>query len=41
MSLEKLKDISLFEGKSLDEIFNVIYQQSLEEGRQDHYCILR
>ena len=31
MSLEKLKDISLFEGKSLDEIFNVIYQQSLEE----------
>lgn len=31
MSLEKLKDISLFEGKSLDEIFNVIYKQSLEE----------
>ena len=34
MSLEKLKDISLFEGKSLDEIFNVIYQQSLEEREE-------
>ena len=34
MSLDKLKDISLFEGKSLDEIFNVIFKQSLEE-RED------
>ena len=31
MSLEKLKEISLFEGKTLDEIFGVIYSQSLEE----------
>jgi len=34
MSLDKLKDISLFEGKSLDEIFNVIYKQSLEEREE-------
>ena len=34
MSLERLKDISLFEGKSLDEIFNVIYKQSLEEREE-------
>ena len=31
MSLEKLKEISLFEGKTLDEIFGVIYSQSIEE----------
>ena len=31
MSLDRLKEISLFEGKTLDEIFNVIYSQSLEE----------
>ena len=34
MSLDKLKDISLFEGKSLDEIFNVIFKQSLEEREE-------
>ena len=34
MSLEKLKDISLFEGKSLDEIFNVIFKQSIEEREE-------
>ena len=31
MSLDRLKEISLFEGKTLDEIFNVIYSQSIEE----------
>jgi hypothetical protein len=31
MSLENLKEISLFEGKTLDEIFGVIYSQSIEE----------
>ena len=31
MSLEKLKEISLFECKTLDEIFGVIYSQSIEE----------
>ena len=31
MSLDRLKEISLFEGKTLDEIFNVIYAQSIEE----------
>ena len=31
MSLENLKEISLFEGKTLDEIFRVIYSQSIEE----------
>ena len=34
MSLDRLKEISLFEGKSLDEIFNVIYKQSLEEREE-------
>jgi len=34
MSLEKLKEISLFEGKTLDEIFGVIYSQSLEEREE-------
>ena len=34
MSLEKLKEISLFEGKTLDEIFGVIYSQSLEERKE-------
>ena len=34
MSLEKLKEISLFEGKTLDEIFKVIYTQSLEEREE-------
>ena len=33
MSLEKLKEISLFEGKTLDEIFGVIYSQSIEERK--------
>jgi len=31
MSLDRLKEISLFDGKTLDEIFNVIYSQSVEE----------
>ena len=34
MSLDRLKEISLFEGKSLDEIFNVIFKQSLEEREE-------
>jgi hypothetical protein len=34
MSLEKLKEISLFEGKTLDEIFAVIYSQSIEEREE-------
>jgi len=34
MSLEKLKEIALFEGKTLDEIFKVIYTQSLEEREE-------
>ena len=34
MSLEKLKEISLFEGKTLDEIFGVIYSQSIEERKE-------
>jgi hypothetical protein len=34
MSLEKLKEIALFEGKTLDEIFEVIYTQSLEEREE-------
>jgi len=34
MSLEKLKEIALFEGKTLDEIFGVIYSQSLEEREE-------
>ena len=34
MSLEKLKEISLFEGKTLDEIFEVIYSLSLEEREE-------
>ena len=29
--LEKLKDIELFEGKTLDEIFQVIYDMSIED----------
>ena len=29
--LDKLKDIELFEGKSLDDLFKVIYDQSLEQ----------
>ena len=29
--LEKLKSIKLFEGKTLDEIFSVIYENSIEE----------
>ena len=29
--LEKLKDIELFEGKTLDEIFQVIYDMSIEQ----------
>ena len=34
MSLDRLKEIKLFEGKSLDEIFQVIYSQSLEEREE-------
>ena len=29
--LEKLREIELFEGKSLDDIFKVIYEQSLDQ----------
>ena len=29
--LEKLREIELFEGKSLDEIFKVIYEQSIDQ----------
>ena len=34
MSLDRLKEIKLFEGKSLYEIFQVIYSQSLEEREE-------
>ena len=34
MSLDRLKQIKLFDGKSLDEIFQVIYSQSLEEREE-------
>ena len=34
MSLDRLKEIKLFEGKSLDEIFQVIYSQSIEEREE-------
>ena len=34
MSLDRLKEIKLFEGKSLDEIFQVIYSQALEEREE-------
>ena len=34
MSLDRLKEIKLFEGKSLDEIFQVIDSQSLEEREE-------
>ena len=34
MSLDRLKEINLFEGKTLDEIFKVIYRQSLEEREE-------
>ena len=32
--LEKLKDIELFEGKTLDEIFQVIYEMSIEQQKE-------
>ena len=32
--LEKLKDIELFEGKTLDEIFQVIYDMSIEHQKE-------
>ena len=32
--LEKLKDIELFEGKTLDEIFQVIYDMSIEQQKE-------
>ncbi len=32
--LEKLKDIELFEGKTLDEIFQVIYNMSIEQQQE-------
>ena len=32
--LEKLKDIELFEGKTLDEIFQVIYDMSREQQKE-------
>lgn len=32
--LDKLKDIELFEGKSLDNLFKVIYDQSLEQQQE-------
>ena len=32
--LEKLKDIELFEGKTLDEIFQVIYDMSIEQRKE-------
>ena len=34
MSLDRLKQIKLFDGKSLDEIFQVIYSQSIEEREE-------
>ena len=34
MSLDRLREIKLFEGKSLDEIFQVIYSQSIEEREE-------
>ena len=32
--LEKLKDIELFEGKTLDEIFQVIYDMRIEQQKE-------
>ena len=32
--LERLKDIELFEGKTLDEIFQVIYDMSIEQQKE-------
>ena len=32
--LEKLKDLELFEGKTLDEIFQVIYDMSIEQQKE-------
>ena len=32
--LEKLREIELFEGKSLDEIFKVIYEQSIDQKNE-------
>ena len=32
--LEKIKDIELFEGKTLDEIFQVIYDMSIEQQKE-------
>ena len=32
--LEELKDIELFEGKTLDEIFQVIYDMSIEQQKE-------
>ena len=32
--LEKLKDIELFEGKTLEEIFQVIYDMSIEQQKE-------
>ena len=32
--LEKLKDIELFDGKTLDEIFQVIYDMSIEQQKE-------
>ena len=32
--LEKLKEIELFEGKTLDEIFKVIYEQSVDQQQE-------
>ena len=32
--LEKLREIELFEGKSLDYIFKVIYEQSIDQQNE-------
>ena len=32
--LEKLREIELFEGKSLDDIFKVIYEQSIDQQHE-------
>tara|TARA_R100000808_G_C2089845_1_gene110656 strand:- start:257 stop:694 length:438 start_codon:yes stop_codon:yes gene_type:complete len=32
--LEKLREIELFEGKSLDDIFKVIYEQSIDQQNE-------
>ena len=32
--LEKLREIELFEGKSLDDIFKVIYEQSIDQQKE-------